>query len=55
MIHKPCTEVFAFAADSTHYLDRVTAVIQFEATPAGAFQAGTTAKDVLRVAGRNYC
>lgn len=54
VIHKPRTEVFAFAADSTNYLDWVTTVIQFEATPAGPFQAGTTAKGVLRVAGRNF-
>jgi hypothetical protein len=53
VIHKPRIEVFAFAADSTHYLDWVSTVIQFEATPAGPFQADTTAKGVNRTAGRN--
>jgi uncharacterized membrane protein len=53
-INKPRSEVFAYAADSTHYLDWVTTVIQFEATPAGPFQAETTAKGVNRTAGRNF-
>ena len=53
IIAKPRGEVFAFAADSTHYLDWVTTVIQLEATPTGRFQADTTVKGVMRVAGRN--
>jgi uncharacterized membrane protein len=53
VINKPRSEVFAFAADSAHYLDWVTTVIQFEATPPGPFQADTTAKGVNRTAGRN--
>jgi uncharacterized membrane protein len=53
IIAKPRGEVFAFAADSTHYLDWVTTVIQLEATPPGPFRADTTVKGVMRVAGRN--
>ena len=53
IIAKPRDEVFAFAADSRHYLDWVTTVIQLEATPTGRFQAATTVKGVMRVAGRN--
>jgi uncharacterized membrane protein len=53
IIEKPRTEVFAFATDPTHYLDWVTTVIEVEATPAGPFQADTTVKGVMRVAGRN--
>jgi uncharacterized membrane protein len=53
IVNKPRAEVFAYAADSTHYLDWVTTVVQFEATPASPFRADTTVKGVSRVAGRN--
>ena len=54
IIRRPRAEVFAFAADSTHYLDWVTTITQFEAMPVGPFQAGTTAKGVGRIAGRDF-
>lgn len=53
VINKPRAEVFAYAADSEHYLHWASTLTEFEATPPGPFRADTTAKGVLRVAGRN--
>lgn len=53
VINKPRTEVFAYAADSENYLHWASTLTAFEATPPGPFQADTTAKGVVRVAGRS--